>query len=327
MLLRARRHVARCERRQGWATSWLYVLVMSILLHPQPLLEHPWESPRRRESPTGQLRGWSLLLGGSSCKAVPHPWVSGCCWQQFPCSSPASAASQCVQQPLETVKHLGWRCCHYGRSHALYFTLIYRWMSRFAADLCSDPSPNTSPSRLRWPVPGPMGHRESGGRGATLQWLLQGSLSELRPHRGALHLSRAGSAMGQRYGAAHCPDGRGLHHGAVTPQPQNTLQTWKATSGTRAHRDGDTSLPGGQVAGSGRAFGQAGWDERAGTKRCSQRDHPRHRLGFSPSLHLSRVSDADANTSSSLKHCRRDEPLLSHLSAAPAMQSASPLPE
>lgn len=142
-------------------------------LSPAPaLLEHPWETPRRRQSPMGQCQGWSPLLGESSCKAVPHPWVSGRYWWQFPCSSPASAAPQCIQRPLKTVKHLGWRCCRYERSHTLYFTLIYRWMSCFAADLCSDPSSNTSPSHLRWPVPGPKGNRESGGRGATTQGLL-----------------------------------------------------------------------------------------------------------------------------------------------------------
>lgn len=165
-----------------------HLLALSVgHVQPSPcpvLREPPWESPRRRLSPMGQLLGWLPLLGGSGCKTVLHPWVSGHCWQQFPCSSPALAMSQCVQRSLKTVKHLGWRCCCCGRSHDLYFTLIYCWMSRFPAVLCSDPSPKTSSSHLRWPVLGPMSHRESGGRGATLQGLLRGSSWSSAPIEG-----------------------------------------------------------------------------------------------------------------------------------------------
>lgn len=81
----------------------------------------------------------------------------------------------------------------------------------------------------------------------------------------------------QCYGAvlwgSKLPRWQGLCHGAVTPQPPNTLQTWKATSGTCANQDRDTSWPGRQVAGSSRGFGQAGYDEQAGTESWHRAEH------------------------------------------------------
>lgn len=136
-------------------------LVLSVAhVHPSPSpspLRASLGEPQEKTVTHGAAPSLVAAARGSSCEAVPHPGFSGCCWQQFLCSSPASAASQCIQWPLKTVKHLGWRCCRYGKSHTLHFTLIYMWMSCFAAYLCSDPSPNTSPSHLRWLVSGPMG--------------------------------------------------------------------------------------------------------------------------------------------------------------------------
>lgn len=91
--------------------------------------------PRRTESPLGHHRGWSLLLGVSGCNAVPHPCVSGCCWQRFLCSSLAPAVSPCIKQSL---------CCQpVLRYIPKYLCIMFEMLS----------------------------HRERGERGATLQGL------------------------------------------------------------------------------------------------------------------------------------------------------------
>lgn len=91
--------------------------------------------PRRTESPLGHHRGWSLLLGVSGCNAVPHPCVSGCCWQRFLCSSLAPAVSPCIKQSL---------CCQ----------PVLRYIPKYLCIMFEMPS-----------------HRERGERGATLQGL------------------------------------------------------------------------------------------------------------------------------------------------------------